>query len=862
MIFWIFVLVIIVLAALLALKLRKKKSRAEQRLSKLPKKVVLASEKKRRQKIKFKAKKNKEELVKAGIPAKTAEDVQKTIDDELDKILESIPVSINSCPADKLPPCKKGFIVKKNDEGQACCYIDPKSQVDSKMDVAKELATTLAKEVLITEIGPIVAKSMAKLSARLGAKLMTKVATKFAGVMTKSMVKVASKMAVKLAAFGAKSAAKAAMGPAGWAMMAFDVLSLVLDLWDPMGYNDFSGAKVNGQMRDQIEVGWEDDARANGSKYPYLASMEYNTPEFEDYFQENKMDVISDKIQNELMEDPVILKILEKGIPDEAAFEKKMEAILDKKLGAYLDSDEFSEYYCNSYAEKYGKDKVKYIKGFGCSLTEKECTKFNKFYDTAPEENRQFALWTDTYRIRNKADPGDNKSPNMVEKKLSEKACLLSGLRTDRDMCYGKGDWDQDKGMCSYSSTYCSKKGLKKKRNKSYGVNDCVTLPGQDIAEMIFGTTVTRFGIKFANEYHKFNMKVGKTLLKYGLDPLATLDLLEDAGKLALKHGKDVALKGLRLGKEGIDKLGEISELGTEAVAEAAEKGIEAIRDAANILKEFGPEDAKKAIKQGADAARKAAEQAIDAVEDAANQAAKESVRAVNKAANATKDAANNAARAATNAANETARFTQKAAKDAERRATQVANQAANRAKKYANATKDFANKAKRDTERALNNVGRGITDAANVVGDGVVDAANVVGGGVKDAANEVGNFFCFSGETPIKLYNGNMELLKNIKLGDVLANEGTVNATMQIKSNKDDPFYRIYSCELDSYILVTGSHYIKSGDTFIPVREFHKAEKLDTVDDVLYCLVTSNHTIPVGEFLFWDWEDNLLVKV
>jgi hypothetical protein len=32
-----------------------------------------------------------------------------------------------------------------------------------------------------------------------------------------------------------------------------------------------------------------------------------------------------------------------------------------------------------------------------------------------------------------------------------------------------------------------------------------------------------------------------------------------------------------------------------------------------------------------------------------------------------------------------------------------------------------------------------------------------------------------------------------------------------------------------------------------------------DKCDDILYCLVTSDHTIPVGEFKFWDWEDNLI---
>ncbi len=91
---------------------------------------------------------------------------------------------------------------------------------------------------------------------------------------------------------------------------------------------------------------------------------------------------------------------------------------------------------------------------------------------------------------------------------------------------------------------------------------------------------------------------------------------------------------------------------------------------------------------------------------------------------------------------------------------------------------------------------------------------------------------------------------MKDVKIGDVLINESKVRATMQIQTSQDDPFYRIYSEDIQDYIYVTGSHHIKDGD---------KCEKLDTVDNEVSCFVTSDHMIPVGEFTFWDWEDNLL---
>lgn len=195
-------------------------------------------------------------------------------------------------------------------------------------------------------------------------------------------------------------------------------------------------------------------------------------------------------------------------------------------------------------------------------------------------------------------------------------------------------------------------------------------------------------------------------------------------------------------------------------------------------------------------------------------------------------------------------------------------------------------NDIRRKVNEAISRIGRFATDAVNKIKEvfdrawraiydeamrlkriaeaaarAAAEAAREAARKVEEAANAVANFFCFSGNTPIKLVDGKTVLLKHIKLEDTLINGTIVRATMQIKSSKEDPFYKIYSEELREDVFVTGSHHIKWGDKYIPVREFEKAEKLDTVDDVLYCLVTSDHTIPVGEFTFWDWEDNLIPK-
>lgn len=116
----------------------------------------------------------------------------------------------------------------------------------------------------------------------------------------------------------------------------------------------------------------------------------------------------------------------------------------------------------------------------------------------------------------------------------------------------------------------------------------------------------------------------------------------------------------------------------------------------------------------------------------------------------------------------------------------------------------------------------------------------------------------CFSAQTPIKLQNGDLIHMKDVELGNVLVNGSTVNAVMKIKI-QNEPYYKIYSLNLDKHIYVTGTHYVKHGNDYVQVKNFPEAEITDTFDSVVYCLITDDHKIPIGEHVFWDWEDNLI---
>jgi hypothetical protein len=123
----------------------------------------------------------------------------------------------------------------------------------------------------------------------------------------------------------------------------------------------------------------------------------------------------------------------------------------------------------------------------------------------------------------------------------------------------------------------------------------------------------------------------------------------------------------------------------------------------------------------------------------------------------------------------------------------------------------------------------------------------------------------CFHPETLIKLQNGEEIKMKDIKLNSVLKNGAQVRAKMQI-SNLDkngdniEFLYSIKGGENNLPILVSGSHliYCPNKERFIHVKDLPEANIILTEKcEVFECLITSNHTIPIGEWIFHDWEDN-----
>jgi hypothetical protein len=129
----------------------------------------------------------------------------------------------------------------------------------------------------------------------------------------------------------------------------------------------------------------------------------------------------------------------------------------------------------------------------------------------------------------------------------------------------------------------------------------------------------------------------------------------------------------------------------------------------------------------------------------------------------------------------------------------------------------------------------------------------------------------CFHPNTLLKLQNGEMVAMKDVPLNSVMVNGTRVLAVMQI-SNLDEngaiieKMYRVkakngHSAAAATDILVSGSHliYDPTSEKFVHVKELsaEAAEMSETDCEVLSCLITSDHTIPIGDWIFHDWEDN-----
>jgi hypothetical protein len=124
----------------------------------------------------------------------------------------------------------------------------------------------------------------------------------------------------------------------------------------------------------------------------------------------------------------------------------------------------------------------------------------------------------------------------------------------------------------------------------------------------------------------------------------------------------------------------------------------------------------------------------------------------------------------------------------------------------------------------------------------------------------------CFHPNTEIKLQNNCIKKMADIQLGDVLENGNVVEATIKLSNHTrngrlPDKFYKIKYLNENKYIYVTGTHkmFDNKTDKFIDVKDHANSILTNEHEPILVCINTTDHKIPIGGHIFWDWEDDLL---
>lgn len=107
----------------------------------------------------------------------------------------------------------------------------------------------------------------------------------------------------------------------------------------------------------------------------------------------------------------------------------------------------------------------------------------------------------------------------------------------------------------------------------------------------------------------------------------------------------------------------------------------------------------------------------------------------------------------------------------------------------------------------------------------------------------------CFDEYTLIPLQNGNKIHIKDVNVGDILANGSYITAKIKVTS-ANMKIYRLNN------IVVSESHLVKYKNKWIRVGEHPSAEQIDYNKEFLYCLNTSNKIIELSGIIFSDWDE------
>lgn len=492
-----------------------------------------------------------------------------------------------------------------------CCYPDesaPPDPMREKIDLAINIAEAIGYGVVAEYVVTKIAMKSFGGGAKAGATAAKAGATATKTGATAAKAAKAAKSAAA-AARSTYSAARAAMaaagkyataaagGPVGLAiavaMLVFDVISITIDLLDLEGYDSYTSNDLLTNIKNVIDY---ETAKALEQAevpidYPMLfpiaqyyesiwtAAQEHMFAQMEEnhLFQELEKDarmtqIFDDYIQ-QIMDNPdEEIPVPQEFIDFTVNLNKRLPVQRDRyifqKMQELMGSD---KYKIELYEELSTADRV------GISLSERAAKEWN-------EQNREIwlanndlfnppatpplgedppcALYTDTYYVY---ESGPSDKPVMVPRKLPVKTVISGYYGTIISFCEKKRQiknvsepvdpyalgvrFDYETGVCKFTRDFCRRYGMEFKNN------NCQLKPGQEVAEMIFGTTVTRGVIReWEGRIDDFKsgdpVKVASATAEVLVD-LATFGVGSMAAKALVKEISEAKAKKSKPAKKG-----------------------------------------------------------------------------------------------------------------------------------------------------------------------------------------------------------------------------------------------------------------------------------------------------------------------
>ena len=433
---------------------------------------------------------------------------------------EKVITEFNALPGDDCPfsqpmvgvdgiTCGRNFSFDKDSQ---CCMPEGDAPPDIQ-DVLKDLAIDLVKSILIDEM----MEQMIAVGIFLAAKAIAFV------------IKLVTKAAVQLFA---NLTLAAVAGPVGWALLAFDMLSMAIDFLDPKGYDMFS---ANSVLQRKVEIAayaqWT-MVTLDKKSWPMMISMKQAYPDaYEIFVTPMIIEKYTPKAWGLMLKDYAAAEIKALGDdPDRTKYGEVFKPYFAKALNANpLARDKLILELLNEGINENQRGDQVLIPAMttadriGITMTEKACIKWNKRHfpawvnwvnnltgtennkyvdeksgDLVPNEDAEgnplpppcFANWTDWCYVPDEVAMSTTKwtegKPPMKKVKLKDMPAIKANNPTGEDVWCALWSADMD-------SAYVMCTG-KQERKGEKGKEDIVWYP-------------TKYGVKWENGECKYTKK-------------------------------------------------------------------------------------------------------------------------------------------------------------------------------------------------------------------------------------------------------------------------------------------------------------------------------------------------------------------